>query len=80
MPTPLAEGQRKFICSANDFSLASGQGGGQMMLTMIELTTVEMMTVTLLGVVMMVVMLMMIVATNLKGRERAEQDRKKGGN
>ena len=29
MPTPLAEGQRKFICSANDFSLASGQGGGQ---------------------------------------------------
>ena len=48
-----------------------------MMLTMIELTMVEMMTVTLLGVVMM---LMMIVATNLKGRERAEQDRKKGGN
>ena len=31
MPTPLAEGQRKFICSANDFSLASGQGGGQKM-------------------------------------------------
>ena len=51
-----------------------------MMLTMIELTMIEMMTVTLLGVVMMVVMLMMIVATNLKGRERAEQDRKKGGN
>ena len=44
------------------------------------LTTVEMMTVTLLGVVMILVMLMMIVATNLKGRERAEQDRKKGGN
>ena len=45
------------------------------------LTMIKMMTVTLLGVVMMmVVMLMMIVATNLKGRERAEQDRKKGGN
>ena len=29
MPSPLAEGQRKFICFANDFSLASGQGGGQ---------------------------------------------------
>ena len=40
------------------------------------LTMIKMMTVTLLGVVM----LMMIVATNLKGRERAEQDRKKGGN
>ena len=34
MPTPLAGGQRKFICSANDFSLASGQGGGQMMMMM----------------------------------------------
>ena len=29
------QGQRKFICSANDFSLASGQGGGQIIDTQI---------------------------------------------
>ena len=30
MPTPLAGGQRKIICGANEFSLASGQGGGHL--------------------------------------------------
>ena len=30
MPPPLARGKRKFICSENDFSLASGQGGGHL--------------------------------------------------
>jgi len=30
LPTPLAGGQRKIICGANEFSLASGQGGGHL--------------------------------------------------
>ena len=30
LPTPLAGGQRKIICGANEFSLAFGQGGGHL--------------------------------------------------
>ena len=46
-------------------------------LKVMDMDNVDNDRVTLL---MMVVVTMMIVATNLKGRERAEQDRKKGGN